>query len=362
MVMQDMAEPRATFVLARGQYDRPGTQVKPGVPASLPRFDDAEPGNRIGLARWLVQPNHPLTSRVAVNRFWRMSFGIGLVKTAEDFGIQGAWPSHPALLDWLATEFVRTRWDVKALQKLIVTSATYRQASKHRPDLAERDPENRLLGRGARFRMPAEMLRDNALFISGLLHEQIGGPSVKPYQPPGLWKDVSVGNDSYSGGDYKQDDGPGLYRRSVYTHWKRTCPPPSLNIFDAPEREFCTVRRSLTNTPLQALILWNDPTYVEAARMLAQRVILEAGAASKDRLNHAFQLATARIPGEAERAALEEVLAWQWQHFRQSPEEASQLLAVGVSRPDDRIDPAELASWTIVASMILTLDETITKG
>ena len=276
MVMAEMKKPRDTFVLARGDYRNQTEKVQPGVPAMLPPLPDGAPLNRLTLARWLVEPGHPLTARVAVNRFWQMYFGTGIVKTQEDFGVQGEPPSHPELLDWLATEFVRTGWDIRAMQRLIVTSATYRQSSKVTPALLEKDPENRLLARGPRLRLPAEMIRDTALAASGLLNDEIGGPSVLPYQPKGLWEEMAFG-DGFSAQAYEQSHGPDLYRRGMYTFWKRTVPPASLATFDAPDREKCTARRALTNTPLQALALMNDPTYVEASRALAQRALLEGG-------------------------------------------------------------------------------------
>ena len=256
-------------MLARGDYRNQTEKVQPGVPAMLPPLP-SRARRSIGstLAKWLVQPGHPLTSRVAVNRFWQMYFGHGIVKTQEDFGVQGEPPVHPELLDWLATEFVRTGWDMKAMQRLIVTSATYRQSSRVTPALLEKDPENRLLARGPRFRLPAEMIRDTALAVSGLLNDEIGGPSVLPYQPTGLWEELAFG-DGFSAQTYEQSHGKDLYRRGMYTFWKRTAPPASLATFDAPDREKCTGRRALTNTPLQALVLLNDPTYVEAARALA---------------------------------------------------------------------------------------------
>ena len=232
--------------------------------------------NRLGLAKWIVSPGNPLTARVAVNHFWQEYFGIGIVKTSEDFGSQGEPPSNPLLLDWLATEFVRTGWNVKAMQRLIVTSATYRQSSRVTPELAERDPENRLLARGPRFRLPAELIRDNALAVSGLLDNRIGGPSVYPYQPKGLWEEMAFG-EGFTGQIYTESTGKDLYRRSMYTVWKRTVPPPALVTFDAPDREKCTARRSVTNTPLQALVLLNDPTYVEASRFLAARMMTQGG-------------------------------------------------------------------------------------
>ena len=289
MVMQERPTPRDTFVLLRGAYDRPGEKVSPGLPAVLPPLPAGCPNNRLGFAKWLVDPSNPLTARVIVNRFWQMYFGMGLVKTVEDFGSQGEWPANLELLDWLATEFIRTGWDVKAMQKMIVMSATYRQSSKVTPELLQRDPENRLLARGPRFRLSAEMIRDQALAVSGLLVEKIGGPSVKPYQPAGLWKELG-------GEDYQQDTGEGLYRRSLYTFWKRTVPPPSMMNFDAAGREACTVRENRTNTPLQALDLMNDPAYVEASRVLAERMMREGGATPESRISFAFRLATARRP------------------------------------------------------------------
>ncbi|MBU6174580.1 MAG: DUF1553 domain-containing protein, partial [Planctomycetes bacterium] len=273
MVMKEMQPPRETFILNRGQYDQPTEKVSPNVPAVLRSFTATSPANRLQLAQWLVHPTHPLTARVAVNRFWENYFGTGLVKTTEDFGVTGEFPSHPDLLDYLATTFVDSGWDVKSLQKLIVMSATYKQDSKITPDNFARDPENRLLSRGPRFRLTAETIRDNALAISGLLKTTVGGPSVKPYQPAGLWEDVTVERR----GKYIPDQGDGLFRRSMYTFWKRTCPPPSMVTFDAPNREVCVARRSRTNTPLQSLVLLNDPTYVEAARALAQLMIAASG-------------------------------------------------------------------------------------
>ena len=307
MVMAELEKPRETFVLARGDYRNQTEKVQPGVPAMLPPLPKDAPLNRLTLAKWLVDPDHPLTARVAVNRFWQMYFGHGIVKTQEDFGVQGEPPVHPELLDWLATEFVRTGWDIRAMQRLIVTSATYRQSSKVTPALLEKDPENRLLARGPRFRLPAEMIRDTALAASGLLNDEIGGPSVLPYQPQG-----PVGRDGVRrrllGADLRAEHGKDLYRRGMYTFWKRTVPPASLATFDAPDREKCTGRRALTNTPLQALVLLNDPTYVEAARALAQRTLLEGGKDEKSRLDFAFRLATARKPSGKEAGVLRKLL------------------------------------------------------
>jgi hypothetical protein len=356
--MREMEKPRDTFVLAKGDYRNRKEKVTPGLPASLTPSPEV-PG-RLGLARWLVDPANPLTARVTVNRYWAMYFGTGLVRTVEDFGSQGEAPSHPELLDWLATEFVRTGWDVKAMQRLIVTSATYRQASAVSPAITEKDPENRLLARGPRFRLPAETIRDNALSAAGLLNGEIGGPSVFPYQPDGLWEETAVG-DIYSAQVYQQSHGKDLYRRSLYTFWKRTVPAPSLAVFDEPDREKCTARRTLTNTPMQALALMNDPGYVEAARALAERAVKEAGAAPPGRAAFLFRLATSREPSREEERVLVDLAARSIARYRKQPEEARKLLGVGESKFDAKLDAAELAGWTIVASAILNLDETITK-
>jgi len=326
----------------------------------LPHLPQGAPLNRLTLARWIVDPANPLTARVAVNRYWQMYFGTGIVKTAEDFGSQGEPPSNPELLDWLATEFVRSGWDVRAMQRLIVTSATYRQSSKAAPEMIDKDPENRLLGRAPRIRLPAETVRDNALAISGLLNPQIGGSSVFPYQPRGLWEEMAFG-EGFSAQSYVQSSGKDLYRRSLYTFWKRTVPPPSLATFDAPDREKCTARRTLTNTPLQALVLMNDPTYLEAARALATRVLYQNDNRDNSRLAYAFRLATARPPTTRETRVLQELLTSQLQHYRRDPGGAARLIRIGASRPDSRLRPDLLAAWTIVASSILNLDETITR-
>jgi hypothetical protein len=359
MVMTEMSKPRDTFVLGRGQYDNKGEKVTPGVPAFLPPMPEDLPRNRLGLAKWILDPANPLTARVVVNQYWQQYFGTGIVKTAEDFGSQGEPPSHPQLLDWLATEFVRSGWDVKAMQRLIVTSATYRQSSRASRELIERDPENRLLARGPRFRLSAEIVRDNALAISGLLNDKVGGPSVYPYQPAGLWEEMAFGQ-GFSGQTYTPSSGPDLYRRGLYTVWKRTVPPPSLTIFDAPDREKCTARRGVTNTPLQALTLLNDPTYVEAARALAQRALRAGGRSDRERIDFAFKLATARPPDPQERDVLLGSLSEFRSTYRQDQAQATKLLSVGEAKPDSTLDPREVAAWTNLASMILNLDETIT--
>jgi hypothetical protein len=360
MVMMELGKPRDTFVLTRGDYRNKTEKVAPGVPAILPPLPKDERVNRLTLAKWLVDPNHPLTSRVAVNRFWQMYFGHGIVKTVEDFGSQGEPPVHPELLDWLATEFIRTGWDVKAMQKLIVTSATYRQSSRVTPELHEKDPENRLLARGPRYRLPAETVRDNALAVSGLLNDEIGGRSVLPYQPPGLWEEMAFG-DGFSMQEYVQSHGKDLYRRSMYTFWKRTVPPAALATFDAPDREKCVARRAVTNTPLQALVTLNDPTYVEAARAMAAKTLRDGGKDLSGRIAYVFRLALARNPSAQETKVLRDLLSRQLINYRKDSKAASELTHVGESAVDDKVDQPELAAWTMVASAILNLDETVTK-
>ena len=360
MVMAEMQNPRDTFILGRGQYDNPGEKVTPGVPAFLPPLPAGAALNRLTLARWIVDPANPLTARVAVNHFWQQNFGTGLVKTSEDFGAQGEPPSNPELMDWLATEFIRTGWDVKAMERLIVTSATYRQSSKASPEMEERDPDDRLLARGPRFRLSAEEIRDNALAVSGLLNPEIGGPSAYPYQPKGVWEDVAYG-EGFTAQTYHQGTGADVYRRGMYTVWKRTAPPPELTTFDAPDREKCTARRLPTNTPLQALELLNDPTYVEASRALAQRAILGAGRSPSKRIDFMFRLATARYPRPQEHAVLAGLAQDELTEYRRDRGAALKLLSVGASRCSPKIDASELAAWTTVASAILNLDETITN-
>jgi Protein of unknown function (DUF1553)/Protein of unknown function (DUF1549)/Concanavalin A-like lectin/glucanases superfamily/Planctomycete cytochrome C len=356
MIMEEMKSPRETFVLQRGAYDRPGEKVTAaGVPACLPPLPSQVPRTRLSFARWLVDPANPLTARVAVNSYWQMLFGTGLVKTVEDFGSQGEWPTHPELLDWLATEFIRSGWDIKGTLKTIVTSATYRQSSKVSPELAQKDPDNRLLARGPRVRLSAEMVRDQALAISGLLVEKLGGPSVKPYQPAGVWKDLSGGE------DYQPDSGEGLYRRSLYTFWKRTAAPPVMINFDSASRETCVVRETRTNTPLQALNLMNDVTFVEASRVLAQRVMSEAGPTPEERLALAFRLATARPPKPAERDILLAGLEHHLANYGKDPKAAVKLVSTGEFPVNEKLDVCELAAYTTMASMILNFDEVITK-
>jgi mono/diheme cytochrome c family protein len=362
MVMEELPQPRPTFVLTRGNYDAPGEPVEAGVPEELiaPWPKDA-PHNRLGLAQWLTQPQHPLTARVVVNRFWAQLFGTGIVKTLEDFGSQSEWPSHPEVLDRLARDFVDGGWNVKNLFRTLVLSATYRQSSTAAPALIARDPENRLLARGPRLRLPAELIRDQALAVSGLLTDRIGGASVYPYQPDKLYDGIVVGT-VYPGSRWAQSTGENLYRRSLYTFWKRTVPHPAMRTFDAPDREVCTVRRSRTNTPLQALVLWNEPGYVEAARQLGTRMLHEGGATDDARVAFAFRLATGRRPEASETRVLATTLARLREDFSTHPEDAAALLTVGSSPVDSTLPPVELAAAASVASMILNLDETITKN
>jgi mono/diheme cytochrome c family protein len=361
MIGDEMVKPRETFILMRGDYRNHGDKVEPNTPSVLPPLPKDAPRNRLTLAKWLVDPRNPLTARVAVNHFWQIYFGLGIVKTSEDFGSQGDPPSNQALLDWLASEFIRQKWDVKAMQKLIVMSATYRQASKVTPELLEKDPENRLLAHGPRVRLSAEMIRDNALAVSGLMNGKIGGPSVLPYQPKGLWEEMAFGG-KFSAQTYVQSHGDDLYRRSMYTFWKRTVPAPELNTFDAPDREKCTARRTVTNTPLQALVLLNDPTYIEAARMLAQRDIHQAGPNETDRIRYAFKLATSRDPTPQELDILTKLYRKERAHYDKDKPDAEKLLAIGESKRDEKLDTVDLAAWTLVASTILNMDETVTKN
>jgi hypothetical protein len=355
MVMQEGPAPRDAFILKRGAYDAHGEKVTAAVPAFLPPLKPDWPSNRLGLARWLVSRDNPLTARVAVNRFWQLLFGVGHVKTVEDFGSQGEWPIHPELLDWLAVEFMDSGWDVKHILKTIVMSAAYRQSSNVTPELLQRDPENRLLARGSRSRLSAEMIRDQALAVSGLLAEKVGGPSVKPYQPAGLWQELA-------GGDgYKSDQGDALYRRSLYTYWRRTIQPPSMITFDSPTRETCAVRENRTNTPLQALNLMNDVAYLEASRKLAERMLVEGGASAGSRIAHAFRLVLARAPKAKEEEILLGLLDKFQTKYAKDPKAAEDLLRQGESAREKTLAAKDLAAYTGIASLILNLDETVTR-
>ncbi len=355
MVMRERdGEPRPTHVLSRGDYLSPTDPVTPGTPAAFSAEAREYPPNRLGLARWLLAPENPLTARVIVNRHWQTFFGVGLVKTAEDFGVQGEAPSHPALLDWLAATFRDGGWDVKSLHRLIVTSGVYRQSSRVSGDLAERDPENRLLARGARFRLPSMLIRDQALALSGLLRPEIGGRPVYPYQPPGLWEEFS-----YEKFGYTPDHGEKLYRRSLYIFWRRTLGPTSL--FDTANRQTCSVKPLRTNTPLHALTTLNDPAYVEAARVWAERILREGGDAPEARVAWAYRQATGRDPAASQVALLAGTYRKAWNHFGSHPGEARALLTVGEYPADSGLDAAEVASYAQVAQLILNLDEVLTR-
>jgi hypothetical protein len=360
MIMADNDKPRMTYVLTRGAYDQPNKEeaIKPGTPAFLPPLPTDAPANRLGLARWLVQKDHPLTARVTVNRYWAMLFGQGLVSSVMDFGNQGSPPSHPELLDWLASDFLEHGWNIKRTIKQILMSATYRQSSRISAGLRDSDPQNRLLAHGPRFRLQGEFIRDHALSVSGLLVREIGGASVKPYQPPGLWNEVSIN----AGLKFKRDSGEALYRRSMYTYWKRSAPPPSMTIFDAPSREKCVVQRARTITPLQALVTLNDEQFVEAARHLAERMFKEGGAKFEDRIHTAFRLNLARAATPQELAICREVYEAQLASFQADTESAKKYLAIGESVRDEGLEIAEHAAWTVIANMILNLDEVLTRG
>ncbi len=356
-VMNEKNEMAKAFVLSRGEYDKRQAEVQPNTPAVLPQFPESSPRNRLGLAQWLLLADHPLTARVTVNRFWQEVFGTGLVRSSGDFGITGELPSHPELLDWLAVEFRESGWDIQKLFKLMVTSAAYRQQAGAPPEKLAKDGANRLLSRGPRFRMDAEMIRDSALAASGLLVKHIGGPSVKPYQPDGVWEAVSMGGNTNK---YSRDKGEGLYRRSMYWFWKRSAPPTSMDIFNAPSREACTVKRERTNTPLQALVTLNDPQFVEAARALADRALEIGGDSPKSKIDFISErlLARSLAPDEMSivKQSLDDLTAWYLAH----PDDAKQLVAVGDSKPR-ATDLVQLASWTMLANELMNLDENLCK-
>jgi hypothetical protein len=357
MIMRDRAEPRETYRLERGVWDAAdkSEQLFPNVPECLPPLPADAPANRLALAKWLIDSSHPLTARVTVNRYWQHFFGVGLVKTSEDFGVQGERPLHQELLDWLAVEFVRSGWDAKAMHKLIVTSATYQQSSKVSPELAERDIYNRLLARGPRFRLSSLALRDQALALSGLLVKKMGGPGVMPYQPDGVWEDFSLGKISY-----KRSEGDDLYRRSIYTFWRRSVGPTLY--FDSPGRQVCTVRPSLTNTPLHALTLLNDTTFIEAARVFAERILHEASPDPAERISLAFRLASSREPGDEELARLLETLRFLLDEYRANPDSAKEFIEVGEAPHDETLDIIETAAYGSLMNVILNLDEVENKS
>ncbi len=358
-VMQERTEPAMAFVLYRGEYDKRRDRVKADTPDVLPPMPADLPHNRLGLARWLLRPEHPLTTRVTVNRFWQEIFGTGLVRTAGDFGVSGELPSHPELLDWLATEFRETGWDFKRLFKLLVTSATYRQSATCTTEKLEKDPHNRLLSRGPRFRMDAEMIRDYALASAGTLASKVGGPSARPYQPEGVWEAVAMPESNTR--VYQRDQGVNLYRRSLYTFWKRSAPPASMEIFNAPSREVCTVRRERTDTPLQALVTLNDPQFIEAARALAQLTLEEAGQGVDSRIDFIARRLLSRPLQPAElkvvRASVERLIAFYQSHS----EDATKLLAVGTLKPSANQEPIVVAAWTMLANELMNLDEVLNK-
>jgi len=363
MVMDVAAKARDTFVLQRGDYSKPTDKVSPGTLSSLPPMPEGSKPDRLGLADWIVMKGHPLTARVAVNRFWKMFFGRGIVGSPADFGSQGEWPTHPELLDWLAVDFVEQGWNVKELVREIVLSETYRQTSVATNKLMERDPQNLLLARGPRFRLSAEMIRDNALKVSGLLVPRIGGPSVNPYTPGDLWREVShYGSSPATSQTFVQDHGEKLYRRSLYTYWKRTAPPPNMMAFDAPNREVCTVSRGNTTTPLQALVTLNDTQFVEAARVVANRILRASASSDKLRLEWAFMEVIGRNPRAEELPVLQRTLDRERARYRSNPQQAKNYLSVGEYRSELDYDPSEMAAWSQVASLLLNLSETLTKN
>jgi hypothetical protein len=359
-IFNDLPQPRESFVMIRGQYDTPGEKVEPDTFAVLPPLQKAGPrANRLDLARWLVAPENPLTARVAVNRFWQQMFGMGLVASSHDFGTQGDLPSHPELLDWLASWFQENGWDVKRLVRLMLTSATFRQQSTATPQQWEADPANRRLARGPRFRLDAEQLRDQALFVSGLIRLQMGGKGVNPYQPPNIWEPVGFGGSNTR--FYKQDTGDALYRRTLYTFFKRTAPHPLMANFDAPNREQSCIRRERSNTPLQALQLMNDVQHYEAARGLAVRM-MDAGATPEERITFGFRSVLARFPEAEETAIILDLYERQSARYTTAPEEAEKAIRFGESESPRDLPATDLAAWTLVANLILNLDEAVIRN
>ncbi len=348
---------RQTHLMLKGNFLNPGEKVEPGVPAAFHPLAKDAPKDRLGLAKWLFDPDNPLTARVAVNRYWAQLFGTGLVETEEDFGTQGEMPSHPQLLDWLASEYVRLGWDTKAILKLLVTSATYRQSSKVTPDVLAKDPRNRLLSRGSRFRLEAEMVRDQALLLSGLLSRKMHGPSVYPPQPPGLWQAAFNGERTWA-----TSKGEDRYRRGLYTFWRRTVPYPSMATFDATSRETCTVRRIRTNTPLQAFVTLNDPVYVECAQELARRIVKEGGSTAEQRARFGLQLCLCRPPRAEQVRQVMQLLQTEREHYQKDAKAALALATDPLGPLPTGMDVAELAAWTVVANVLLNLDAVLMKG
>ncbi len=360
MIFRDAPTPRQAFVMLRGQYDKPGDKVEPSTPAAFPPLKATARPTRLDFARWVVARENPLTARVYVNRLWQQFYGFGLVKTGNDFGMQGEPPTHSELLDWLAAEFRDGGWDIRAMVRLMITSAAFRRASQTTPTLLNADPENRLFARGPRFRLDAEDIRDNALYLSGLLELTLGGKGVKPYQPDNIWEPVAFTGSNTQ--NYKRDSGSALYRRTLYTFYKRTAPPPYLSNFDAPNREQPCSRRDRSNTPLQALQLLNDTQHVEAARTFAERIITEGGTSATERLTYAFRMVLARAPTVAELSILNDELSMHRARYGQAPVDAKKLLAIGEAKANPKLAPDEVAAYTLVASMLLNLDETLTRN
>jgi hypothetical protein len=355
MVMSEMPKRRPTFLLKRGAYDAPGEGLQPGVPERVFAFAENLPRNRLGLAQWMVSQKNPLTARVAANRVWRGHFGRGLVESEEDFGTQGKLPTHPELLDWLARNLMKSGWDLKALHKRIVMSAAYQQSSEATAEMLAKDPENHLLARGPKHRLQAEEIRDSALAVSGLLSPRLGGQSVRPYQPDGLWEEAGTG------AHYVRSTGENLYRRSLYTFWKRTSPPPAMLIFDAPSREVCTARRETTTTPLQALVLLNDPQFVEAARVLAEQLVRQAPTDVDGQITRGFRLTTGRRPTPRELGVLRQLYREQLEGFESEPAAAQLYLKNGEHPPDPSLPSVNVAATTVLASALFNLDEFVTE-
>jgi hypothetical protein len=358
-VMHEKDEAAMAYILFRGEYDKRRDPVTPETPESLPPFPADFPKNRLGLAKWLLLPEHPLTARVTVNRFWQEVFGTGIVRTTGDFGVMGELPSHPELLDWLAVDFRESGWDVKRLFRMMVTSAAYRQSAETTPEKIEKDRDNRLPSRGPRFRMDGEMVRDYALAASGLLSGKIGGPSVKPYQPEGVWEAIAMNVSNTRA--YERDSGENLYRRSMYWFWKRMAPPASMDIFNAPNREFCVVRRERTDTPLQALVTLNDEQFVEAAKFLAQRALKEGGEMFDQRIDFVAQRLLARSFRPEELAIVQTSLSDLSAHYESHPDDAAKLLGVGEMPADPVMNVPELAAWTMLTNEVMNLDEVLNK-
>jgi hypothetical protein len=359
-IMRDLDKPRDSFVMMRGAYDKPGEKVSRDVPAIFPPLPNKENPTRLDLAKWLVADNHPLTARVTVNRFWQQFFGVGLVKTAGDFGSQGEPPSHPELLDWVSVDFRENGWDMKKLVRLFVTSSTFRQSTDAPAALWTRDPENRLHARGPRLRLDAEAVRDNALAVSGLLDLTMGGRGVRPYQPPNIWEPVAYIRSNTA--NYKADTGNALYRRSLYTFLKRTAPPPFMANFDAPSREQSCTMRERSNTPLQALQLMNDVQHIEAARVFAGKIITQGGATPAERIAFAYRTALARKPAPEELDILSAAYKQHLTAYKQTPAEAAKFIRQGESAPQAGIPEPEFAAWTLIANLVLNLDETINRN